>query len=78
MIPTDGDELIEVFEKLRSKSKKLINDLLGLNVAGLDKQFLQIISVFLVTEDTDDSTQEQLVSTGLLVEYLRYLKHMLA
>lgn len=78
MIPTDGDELIEVFEKLRSKSKKLINDLLGLNVAGLDKQFLQIISVFLVIEDTDDSTQEQLVSTGLLVEYLRYLKHMLA
>jgi len=51
--------------------KQLIDGLLGLNIAGLDKQFLQSISVFFVPEDTGDATQEQLVSTGMLVEYLR-------
>ena len=71
MIPTGGDALIEVFEKVWSKLKQLIDGLLGLNIAGLDKQFLQSISVFFVPEDTGDATQEQLVSTGMLVEYLR-------
>jgi len=54
-----------------ARKQTLIDGLLGLNIAGLDKQFLQSISAFLVPEDTGDATQEQLVSTGMLVEYLR-------
>jgi len=53
-----------------ARKQTLMDGLLGLNISGLDKQFLQSNSAFFVPEDTDDVRQEQLVSTGLLVEYL--------